>query len=46
MITEKNGNLIKYKYKLKKGISNIKGGITILTDMNYPKELIDNAIIR
>jgi dsDNA-specific endonuclease/ATPase MutS2 len=44
MITEKNGNKIKYTYKLEKGISEVKGGITVLTEMNYPKEIIDNTI--
>ena len=44
MITEKNGNKIKYTYKLDKGISEVKGGINVLTEMNYPKEIIDNTI--
>ena len=44
MITEKNGNRIKYTYKLDKGISEVKGGINVLTEMNYPKEIIDNTI--
>lgn len=30
-----------YTYKLKKGISKIKGAIRVLKDMNYPKEIID-----
>jgi len=37
----KNKNRIKYTYKLQKGISEIKGGISVLTEMNYPKEIID-----
>ena len=44
MITEKNGNKIKYTYKLDKCISEVKGGINVLTEMNYPKEIIDNTI--
>ena len=44
MITEKNGNRIKYTYKLDKGISEVKGGINVLSEMNYPKEIIDNTI--
>jgi DNA mismatch repair ATPase MutS len=44
METEKNGNRIKYTYKLGKGISEVKGGINVLTEMNYPKEIIDNTI--
>jgi DNA mismatch repair ATPase MutS len=31
----------KYTYKIKKGISSIKGGIRVLKDMDYPKEIID-----
>jgi DNA mismatch repair ATPase MutS len=31
-----------YTYKLKKGISKIKGAIRVLKDMNYPKEIIDS----
>ena len=44
METQKNGNRIKYTYKLEKGISEVKGGINVLTEMNYPKEIIDNTI--
>jgi len=44
MVTEKKDNQIIYKYKLKKGISQVKGGVNILTDMNYPKEIIENTI--
>jgi hypothetical protein len=46
MLTLKNGQDgvdFKYTYKLKKGISNIKGGIKVLHDMNYPQEIIDNT---
>ena len=44
MVASKDENRIYYTYKLKGGISNIKGGINVLLDMNYPKEIIDNAI--
>jgi len=44
MITETNGEKIKYTYKLDKGISEVKGGINVLTEMNYPKEIIYNTI--
>ena len=37
-----NNNII-YIYKFKKGISNIKGGINVLTALNYPKEIIDKC---
>ena len=43
MMAEKIDNKIRYSYKLTKGISEVKGGISILTDMNYPKEIIDNT---
>jgi DNA mismatch repair ATPase MutS len=31
-----------YHYKIKKGISKIKGATRVLKDMNYPKEIIDS----
>ena len=33
-----------FMYKLDKGISEVKGGINVLTEMNYPKEIIDETI--
>jgi DNA mismatch repair ATPase MutS len=45
MLAEKLDNKIRYSYKLAKGISEVKGGISILTDMNYPQEIIDNTIV-
>ena len=44
MVTEKIENRIKYKYKLGKGISEVKGGINVLTELNYPKFIIDNTV--
>ena len=44
MSTTQNGNDFNYSYILEKGISNIKGGVKVLYDMNYPKEIIDNTI--
>ena len=35
---------ITYLYKMEKGISNVKGVVSILEDMNYPKEIIDNTV--
>lgn len=43
MLTEKNNNDLVYKYILKEGISDIKGGLIVLKQMNYPKEIIDNT---
>ena len=44
MVTTKTNNKISYSYILKSGISEIKGGINVLCDMNYPQEIIDNTI--
>ena len=33
-----------YTYKILKGISEVKGGINVLTDLNYPQEIIDRTI--
>lgn len=44
MVSEKINNKIKYTYILKNGISEIKGGINVLTEMNYPKEIIESTI--
>jgi hypothetical protein len=33
----------KYKYLLKKGISNVRGGIKVLCDMDYPVEIIEES---
>jgi hypothetical protein len=30
-----------YTYKLVKGISYIKGGVQVLSDLNYPKEILE-----
>lgn len=41
VLVNKDG-LFDYKYKLVKGISEIKGGIRILKDMEYPQEILEN----
>lgn len=43
MVTDKCKNNLTYKYELKKGISTVKGGISILYNMNYPKDILDSA---
>jgi hypothetical protein len=43
MITKHINNKLNYTYKLDKGISNVKGGINVLTDLNYPSEIINNT---
>jgi len=45
MVTQKTNNKLIYTYKLESGISEVKGGINVLTDMNYPKEIIINSIL-
>jgi hypothetical protein len=44
MLTEKENNNLIYKYTLTEGISDIKGGMIVLQQMNYPKEIIDNNL--
>jgi DNA mismatch repair ATPase MutS len=44
MVTHKNNNKLIYTYKFETGISEVKGGINVLSDMNYPQEIIDNTI--
>ena len=36
-------NNFKYTYKIKNGISNIKGGLKVLKDLKFPKEIIKNS---
>jgi hypothetical protein len=43
MLTEREDDKLTYKYILVEGISDIKGGIMVLKQMNYPKEIIDNT---
>ena len=43
-VTKDENNRITYKYLLKSGISDVKGGINVLSDMNYPKEIIENSV--
>jgi DNA mismatch repair ATPase MutS len=40
MKTIKKNDNFEYTYKLDEGISKIKGGIKVLKDMNYPKEIL------
>lgn len=44
MDVTKQNNKIRYNYLFKEGISKIKGGLNVLYDMNYPKEIIENTI--
>jgi DNA mismatch repair ATPase MutS len=44
MKTIATGEDFKYTYLLEKGISNVRGGVKVLHDMNYPKEIIDDTM--
>jgi len=45
MLTQKENNDLIYKYILQEGISDVKGGLIVLKQMNYPKEIIDSTDI-
>ena len=38
-----HNNNFEYTYVIDSGISNIKGGIKVLRDMNYPTEILNLA---
>ena len=40
MSVKRNGEDFHYTYKLTKGISNVKGGVKVLKDLEYPDEII------
>lgn len=42
MDTTKEGDLIRYNYKLNPGISTVKGCFNVLFDMKFPKEILDS----
>lgn len=44
-IQDKKTNDFTYTYILNKGISNVKGGIKVLKDMNYPIEILNKTKI-
>ena len=41
----KSDKSFKYTYLLKKGISEVKGGLKVLSDMHYPAEILKNTQI-
>ena len=45
MKTVKKNDNFEYTYLIEEGISKIKGGLKVLKDMNYPKEILDNTKI-
>ena len=43
MVTNIEKNKLYYKYIIDKGISNVKGGLEVLKDLEYPDELVNVA---
>jgi len=43
MKINKNKNDFEYTYKINKGISKIKGGLKVLIDLKYPKDILYNT---
>jgi DNA mismatch repair ATPase MutS len=43
MKTLNEQNKLTYTYKLSEGISDVRGGINVLIDMNYPNDIINSA---
>jgi len=43
MSTSQSGNDFSYMYKMIPGISKVKGGVKVLSDMEYPKEIVDES---
>jgi DNA mismatch repair ATPase MutS len=43
MAVEKNSGDLIYKYKLEEGISEVKGGISVLKSLNYPEDIISSV---
>ena len=41
VVNVKPDGTFKYTYKIKKGISNLKGGLRVLKDMDYPEDIIN-----
>jgi hypothetical protein len=44
MVTDVKNKKLIYTYKMTKGISNVKGVVNILKEMNYPDEIIDHTM--
>jgi len=44
MEVQELGEDFKYTYKLKKHISTVKGGVKVLRDLDYPREIIEKAM--
>ena len=44
MLVQEKGDDFVYNYKIKKGISNVKGGIKVLKDLAYPEQIINESV--
>jgi DNA mismatch repair ATPase MutS len=42
MKVNNNAKDFEYTYKIKKGISKVKGAMKVLKDLNYPENIITN----
>ena len=42
MKVNNNATDFEYTYKIKKGISKVKGAMKVLKDLNYPENIITN----
>jgi hypothetical protein len=42
MVTKKKENNLIFTYKIKKGISKVKGGMNVLSKLDYPEEIINS----
>jgi DNA mismatch repair ATPase MutS len=43
LIDNNDNDKMKYTYKISKGISDIKGGLSVLKDLNYPDVIIKES---
>ena len=43
MDVKQNNSKLTFKYKLKKGISTVKGGFNVLSTLNYPEEILNKT---
>jgi DNA mismatch repair ATPase MutS len=43
MAIDAEGEGFKYTYKLSSGMSNVRGGVKVLNDLEYPDEIISGT---
>ena len=43
MAIDSAGDGFKYTYKLSSGMSNVRGGVKVLNDLEYPDEIISGT---